>query len=452
MFEPQQTSSETYPVTRRTRRFVSLLIVLSLVISLIPTSLDYLDISLRLTTDLTEGSRLRQFQLLSLFALAAGLLYTHRSIALASFRHVNPFLLLVALYCLASMLWSPFPMVTLKRAIILLGLMVVSLSIVPPMGGAQQLPRVLLYTLTTILVLSLGAVVLAPHIGIDRSLGGAWRGITWQKNLLGSAAGYATLLWLHEWTRKELPRAACTTGVLFSLFMLMMSQSATATLLTALACAVYLYWHRRWLQDSYANQIILLGGAAVAILVVHLHYVWTGQMPTWTTITSPIAALFDKGSDLTGRTDIWHMLMLSIQQHPILGLGYGSFWLGEGSPAQFIADELAWMPAHGHNGYLDLLNELGAIGLTLFLAALAWHLGCLIRLMRVDRLTAALHLAILILILSSNMTESDFLSGTLLQNILFLFSSAAVSTRLAYLRQWQADAAPSAQTAARVPA
>ena len=431
MIESQLTAKPGQDLARQTHLIVGLLIVLSLVISLIPTSLDYLDIRLRLSTDLTEGSRIRQLQLLSLFAMSVWLYYTHRATTLEALRHVNPFLLLVALYCLTSTLWSPLPIVTLKRVIILIGLIIVSLSITPPVGKPLQLLRTLLGTLTTILVLSLITVVTAPHIGIDYSLGGAWRGITWQKNLLGSAAGYAALLWLHEWTRRTLPRSLCAAGIVFSLFMLLMTKSSTSTLLTGLACGVYLYWHRQWLLGLHLNKIILLICVGILVVFVNFFYVVTGHMPTLDSLTAPIAALFDKGTDLTGRTEIWHLMWLSIQQHPILGLGYGAFWLGANSPAQSISDALSWMPAHAHNGYLDLLNELGVIGISLFIAALLWHLRCIARVMRIDRHNAALHLAILAFILSSNMTESDLLSGTLLQNIIFLFSAAAMSTQAA---------------------
>lgn len=421
--------------TTRTRLLVNVLIVFSMVIALVPTNLAYLDLTLRLSTDFSEGSVVRQLQLSLLFLVAVSVFYRRFPVSLIALKGVNPFLLLVVLYCGASLLWSPYPVVTLKRIIILGGLVLVGLCIAPPIGATHQFQRALRITLTTICALSFVTALALPHIGVDYALGGAWRGITWQKNTLGSVAGYATLLWCYELTTNSKQRQASALGAVFCLFMLIMSKSSTATILTVLACSLYLYTFRTWLQGRYLNLVLMLTALCGVMLFIHFYYVINAQLPTWGTIVGPIAAIFDKGTDLTGRTEIWQILLLSISQHPFTGIGYGAFWLGAGSPAQFIADEFGWMPAHGHNGYLDLLNELGVIGLALFLGLLAWHTVSILRLMRYDRPEAALHLAILLVIVISNITETDFLSGSQFQNIMLLFSSITVSTRLNWLRR-----------------
>ncbi len=423
----------SFAVPASTSVLINLLIVLCMVVALVPTTLAYLDITLRLSTDLSEGSMIRQLQLSSIFLIAAFIAYRHLPVALPVLKALNPFLLLVVIYCAASIVWSPYPVVTLKRVITLGGLVLAGLCVAPPIGGTGQLLRTLRITLTTICVLSFLTAITLPHIGVDDALGGAWRGITWQKNLLGSVSGYATLLWLYEWTTRTENRRISAAGIAFSLFMLLMTKSSTATILTVLACGVYLYTYRTWLQGHYLNTILIISAFCGVVLFVHFYYVVNAQLPTWGTIVGPIAAIFDKGTDLTGRTEIWQILLLSINQHPVTGIGYGAFWLGAGSPAQFIADEFGWMPAHGHNGYLDLLNELGVIGLGLFMGLLVWHIVSILKLMKYDRPQGGLFLAILMMIVISNVTETDFLSSAQFQNIILLFSSVTVSARLYWL-------------------
>ncbi|ROT44756.1 hypothetical protein CHR62_09975 [Pusillimonas sp. NJUB218] len=414
---------------------VNILIAFSAIAALIPTTLAYLDPTLRLSIDFSEGSIIRQIQLSLLFLLAAFVFYTNRATGLITLRSINPFLILVFVYCLASTLWSPYPVVTIKRIVILGGLLLAGLCIAPPIGTPHQFLRTLRLTLTTILVLSFFTAIFVPHIGVDYSLGGAWRGITWQKNLLGSVATYSTLLWLYEWTTNSETRWRSGIGIAFSLFILIMAKSSTATALAVLACGLYVYNYRVWLAGRYLNLTLLLGALCIVVMFVHFYYVVNAQLPDWNTLISPIAALFDKGTDLTGRTEIWVILAYSITQHPIIGIGYGAFWLGAGSPAQFIADEFGWMPAHGHNGYLDVMNELGGVGLLLFIGFLLWHLRCILKLMKHDRPEGALHLSFLMIIAISNITETDFLSGSQFQNILLLFSSLSVSARLYWLKR-----------------
>jgi exopolysaccharide production protein ExoQ len=73
----------------------------------------------------------------------------------------------------------------------------------------------------------------------------------------------------------------------------------------------------------------------------------------------------------TGRTEIWQFVWKSIFQSPFLGTGYGSFWaIGDRSPALLNASAFVAQYTEAHNGYLDVLVSLGAIGLLLIVAAL----------------------------------------------------------------------------------
>jgi len=78
-------------------------------------------------------------------------------------------------------------------------------------------------------------------------------------------------------------------------------------------------------------------------------------------------SLLDKDISLSGRTDIWPLVWHKFLAHPFLGYGYSAFWLGQnGRQSAYIWSILHWPVPHSHNGFLDVLADLGLAGFTLF--------------------------------------------------------------------------------------
>ena len=73
---------------------------------------------------------------------------------------------------------------------------------------------------------------------------------------------------------------------------------------------------------------------------------------------------------LTGRVPLWVSITRSVAEKPILGYGYSGYWFVSESWATHAA-RFAWLPGFAHNGYLDLLLDLGVVGLAVFLGSLA---------------------------------------------------------------------------------
>jgi O-antigen ligase len=69
---------------------------------------------------------------------------------------------------------------------------------------------------------------------------------------------------------------------------------------------------------------------------------------------------------LTGRTLIWQETWELLQRRPLLGYGYGAFWAEDSEVASRVQEGVGWETPSAHNGYLDLLLELGVIGLAFF--------------------------------------------------------------------------------------
>jgi len=75
-----------------------------------------------------------------------------------------------------------------------------------------------------------------------------------------------------------------------------------------------------------------------------------------------------EAKNLSGRADLWAQCWQYIQDAPVLGYGYNSFWTLENT--QDIAEVIDWFSGSAHSVYLDLLLGLGFVGLILYLILL----------------------------------------------------------------------------------
>jgi exopolysaccharide production protein ExoQ len=137
-----------------------------------------------------------------------------------------------------------------------------------------------------------------------------------------------------------------------------MSKDATAYLASPLLLAMLpLYQFTR--KHSFFRMVAVLStlGATVAGIVFLM-------------IIDPNKLLLamGKNSTLSGRTEIWAMVWDKFLKRPWVGYGYSAFWMGkDGKQSAGIWEALHWSVPHSHNGFLDVLVQVGAVGLVLFL-------------------------------------------------------------------------------------
>jgi O-antigen ligase len=102
---------------------------------------------------------------------------------------------------------------------------------------------------------------------------------------------------------------------------------------------------------------------ALMIAVPFLVFIILGLLVNSTQILEALG----RSTTLTGRTTIWNASMELFAERPLQGWGlWGAF-----SPASPIHDYLTWWPSHAHNSWVDTLLIGGAVGLVLFILALA---------------------------------------------------------------------------------
>jgi O-antigen ligase len=113
---------------------------------------------------------------------------------------------------------------------------------------------------------------------------------------------------------------------------------------------------QRWLVLSTCLTLLCVGGIAASFVSVAA----VGE-------TANVAAMgrTKDVNSLTGRLPLWEELMKAAQHRPWLGYGHGGFWHSENTLK--YSEIFSWHIPHGHNAYLDLVLNIGLIGLALYL-------------------------------------------------------------------------------------
>jgi exopolysaccharide production protein ExoQ len=141
-------------------------------------------------------------------------------------------------------------------------------------------------------------------------------------------------------------------------WLLVLSNSATS-LVSAIAGGIAL-WSSRYLAKLQSPGRIAATCLAVLLTATVIDSTFG--------VSSAIIHALGRKEDLTGRTDVWDMVMEQ-PINPIIGYGFSTFWDGPVGRAYNESTEQSFQ--NSQNGYLDVYVDGGIVGLLL----LAWLLG-----------------------------------------------------------------------------
>ncbi len=418
-------------------RLIAGLVFAATLFAMLPAGLfleDFSDASV-----VTQGSIWYQLEWGSIFAISTFVVARHRFLTLSNLRAINPFLFSILIYSAATVIWSPDGFITTKKVIQFAGLIGISLAAQVDSKPWLYFIRIVAGAITTVEFVSAVVAIVNPSVGIDAQFGYAWRGIVTHKNEFGSLSAMGLLLWTSLWRAKATPRRIFWSGFLLSLVCVLMSKSSTAFITMILGLLTFWMLHKQHIGSPlWLQRLIVMVCMALATLTL-LFFILEGRLPDQNETLGPVAGFFGKDADLTGRSFIWEMVYLEIKKHWLFGVGYGAFWLGPGSASQAVLDAIGWFPFQSHNGYVDLLNELGIAGLMLFTGLLSSHILSMVRLAQFDRIGAALFASILAMNLFTNFSETALFRGIHFQFLIFILSSGWVTSALTQRRRAQQD-------------
>ncbi|HEX2591120.1 MAG TPA: O-antigen ligase [Rhizomicrobium sp.] len=308
-----------------------------------------------------QGDALRQIAFVSIFA--ATVLCAFRKFDFAMVTLVPFALLLLLGWCLLSATWAAEGAVTLRRGVLEVIVVLTAILSVEAVGIERSL-KLLRAVLIGVLVVDLISPLItsrAVHLPgeQDPSIVGAWRGLHYHKNIAGSMAAISAMLFLFF----AMDRRSRIDWLLFfgALVFLFMTKSKSSLGLLAVAIGAWMTYAWAW-RRSIDRTLVALAVVLIAIMGV------TAVMASWTDIEN----LLNDPQSFTGRTAIWGAELAFIGDHPIFGAGYGSFTdTGGTSPLHdYVGGDWVEAISQGHNGYLQLMMELGLVGFALAMIAI----------------------------------------------------------------------------------
>lgn len=274
----------------------------------------------------------------------------------AILRTLSNNLLLVGLIALMaiSVMWSVAPDVTIRRTFAL----AMSAFFGLWMASRWSWRELILLIATTFALLGLSSAFMAlavPSIGVDHVVHpGAWKGVFWQKNTLGGVMAWGVVSGLAA-TRVDPKHWLFWMGcaaMCLALVLLSTSKTALLSCMLGTGLAIGIALCRRGF--GFASLMIFLGltgGITIATIM----------------LVAPVEALQALGRDatLTGRTDIWGVLIEEIRTVPWTGYGYMAFWSAENGPVFWVRQATHWDVPTAHNGWIEIALAIGIPGVVM---------------------------------------------------------------------------------------
>jgi O-antigen ligase len=255
-----------------------------------------------------------------------------------------------AILAVSSAFWSQDVMLTVRRCVILLAVLVFAAGVgAAYCGGKASGGRELVRTVCwTSFGVSLGVLTMQIYRGNVHLLEAGWRlGTPGRENQLAQIAAIGLIVaWLTRNSREIWPtRIGWLLPTAIPAFVLVMTKSRTTLVAAALALL---------LTEPLRKRVALKRALAFVVLASVLAALVS---------TSLFQTFWERGNSkaldtLSGRTEVWEAVWRQARLKPLLGYGYGAFW----TPETINAIKRHWIATSAHNGYLDMFAELGLMG------------------------------------------------------------------------------------------
>jgi exopolysaccharide production protein ExoQ len=427
---------------------VTIMVWLVIYIMIIPQGLDYAGIN----GMPSSSDALSKIVWLFLLGGSVGVLAWRSQRAMKLIKAQNPFLLMFLALCFASVVWSIEPAVTLRRSIRAFTVIAVCFAFTLVGWNQFRFQTLLRTILTTVMVMSIIFIAISPDFGIHSSdqpeLKDAWHGITMGKNVLGSLASVCIVLWLNGYMSKQVRPAQALLWGGVAAFCLIMSRSATSIMSTVFAVMFMLILLRS--PGTLRRYMPYLVGLFAIVIMIYALAVLR-LVPGMEIFLKPITMFTGKDLTFTGRTGIWEVLNEHIRQRPLLGSGYGAYWVGATptSPSFEMLTRLFFYPSEGHNGYLDVINDLGMVGGFCLLGYFWSYIRQALTLMRTDRYQGGLYLTLIFRGFLADMSESHWFLCLAVDFVIMTIATTALSRSLFDAQMNSAAAQPARKPARR---
>jgi O-antigen ligase len=222
-----------------------------------------------------------------------------------------------------------------------------------------------MFVLVTVVTIALCAIAVAfmPQAGIDNNTNhdGAWEGIFVTKNNCGEGMTYLLLAIAYARPRSILGKVGMGALIAAVVVFIVMAQSRTGWLLFGASVLFWVFIESTQRVKSADKVLLLAAGSCVAAATIYLAI----------TFSPELVEFLGKDSTMNGRTVIWKAIIPFLWKEPLLGFGYGAFWLGlTGASGSVILSSGMVTLANAENAVMQIWLELGLVGVILLFTAL----------------------------------------------------------------------------------
>jgi exopolysaccharide production protein ExoQ len=290
------------------------------------------------------------------------------------------FLCCLMVMAIASVLWSSNPATTSFdiRFLVRATLLGIYLPIrYPP----RELIHLLSWTTGIAMILSVGFGLLFPAYSIQHG-GTAWIGVFGHKQGAGSYLGFtATLFTIHAFDKRS-NRWRALAGLGLAMVLVLLSQSK-AGLVLCLLPFMLMPLYKISKQGKYRAAMLItafvISCLVAALIILNLETIVVGWL--------------GKDLEFNGRLPIWILAIGKIFEQPWLGYGYHGFWTCDVSDSILFNTWLSLEEGfktrtvipNAHQGFIDLVIQLGFVGGALFFASFILLLKRVIDLVLITR-------------------------------------------------------------------
>lgn len=314
---------------------------------------------------------------------------------IVSLIRAEKYLSLFILLCLLSAIWSDYPFLSIKRSF---QLFVMFLVIAEALVNID--PRVLLKQLKIVVSIYLFYNLYACRFipaAIDPVFG-TWRGMEVQKNWLAQNSLYCLLssIAFFNFDKTRYSRLYDTLLILTSVLMIYKAHSSTNLIAVVIIIFMGVVFKIESIFKNLGIGRSILGLTFLFILTVSgIFLIFSSE------IFGLIPGYFGKDTTLSGRVDIWDFVWNDIEKRLLLGYGFATYWIMGSSRIQIFASYFeGFMVNEAHNGYLEIILQLGFIGFIFFLFPIVAYIY------RMFKLNSNMAILIFISIITLNYTES----------------------------------------------
>ncbi|MBE8999435.1 MULTISPECIES: O-antigen ligase [unclassified Nostoc] len=267
----------------------------------------------------------------------------------------SPLQFLLITIVIFSLLWSGdlSSSLTYMRGLIRLYFLAIYLAM---RYSLREQMRLIAWALGTSALLSMIFSALIPgYIHQSPELIGMWSGIYGHKNELGYMMAWSVGVFLHLALSSNRYRWLMWGICGISICLIILSRSTTS-LTIILTMILLLPVYKSFQKTNYKLQVILITSTLMLLII--------GLILLINNIDTVVGT---SGKDLTfnGRSDLWELVMSKIWERPWLGYGFSGFWTS--TSASNLRATYDWA-SNAHNGFLELLLELGFLGFLIFAA------------------------------------------------------------------------------------